>query len=166
VQQRLGLVIGKLSERSQKDSFLRTSIEELNRDLQRTLEPLERAALDCAPRNAARDSGSGQESAANRAIRPRTQGQRVSGDDSSEILRRTLQDFRTAFATFNPAEPSEALQCVLKGVMVHPGKLALEIFELEEFCPTSQSRKEWLPDMYGLRTLRFEFSIHSRKRRS
>jgi hypothetical protein len=68
-------------------------------------------------------------------------------DCSSEILRRTLQDFRTAFATFHPAEPSEALQCVLKRVMVHPGKLALEIFELEELCPSSQKRKDWLPGL-------------------
>ena len=52
-----------------------------------------------------------------------------------------------AFATLTPAEQSEALQCVLKGVTVHPGKLSLEIFELDEFCPSSQNRKEWLPGL-------------------
>jgi hypothetical protein len=63
---------------------------------------------------------------------------------SPEVLHRTLQDFRTAFATLTPAEQSEALQCVLKGVTVQPDKLSSEIFELEEFCPSSQKRKEWL----------------------
>jgi hypothetical protein len=68
-------------------------------------------------------------------------------DYSAEVLHRTLQDFRTAFATLTPTEQSEALQCVLKGVTVHPGKLSLEIFELDEFCPSSQKRKEWLPGL-------------------
>jgi hypothetical protein len=68
-------------------------------------------------------------------------------DYSAELLQRTLQDFRTVFTTLTPAEQSEALQCVLKGVTVHPGKLALEIFELEEFQASSQKRKEWLPGL-------------------
>jgi hypothetical protein len=33
---------------------------------------------------------------------------------------------------------------VLKTVTVHPTKLDLEIFELEEFRPGSQNREEWL----------------------
>jgi hypothetical protein len=65
-------------------------------------------------------------------------------DYGAELLHRTLQDFRTVFATLTPAEQSEALQCVLNGVTVHPGKLALEIFELGKFCPSSQKRQEWL----------------------
>jgi hypothetical protein len=66
---------------------------------------------------------------------------------NAELLQRTLQDFRTAFISLTPSEQSEALQCVLKGVTVHPQKLALEIFELEEFHPSSQNRKEWLPGL-------------------
>ena len=66
---------------------------------------------------------------------------------SAELLHRTLQDFRTASATMTPAKRSEALQGVLKGVTVHPGELSLEIFELDEFCPSSQKRKEWLPGL-------------------
>jgi SMC interacting uncharacterized protein involved in chromosome segregation len=57
---------------------------------------------------------------------------------NAELLQRTLQDFRTAFTSLTPPERSEALQCVLKGVTVHPKKLALEVFELEEFHPSSQ----------------------------
>jgi hypothetical protein len=39
-----GLVVGKLSELSQNDAYLRASVEELNRDLQRKLAPLEKEA--------------------------------------------------------------------------------------------------------------------------
>jgi site-specific DNA recombinase len=39
-----GLVIGKLSELSQNESYLKVSIEELNADLQKKVEPLEREA--------------------------------------------------------------------------------------------------------------------------
>jgi hypothetical protein len=59
-------------------------------------------------------------------------------------LQRTLRDFRSAFAALTVPEQSEALQCVLKSVTVHPQKLDLEIFELQKFLPGSQDRKEWL----------------------
>jgi len=39
-----GLVVARLSELSQNDAFLKTSVEELNRDLLRKIEPLEREA--------------------------------------------------------------------------------------------------------------------------
>ncbi len=35
-------------------------------------------------------------------------------------------------------------QCILKTVTVHPQKLDLEIFELQEFPTGSRNRKEWL----------------------
>jgi len=66
---------------------------------------------------------------------------------NADLLRRTLQDFRISFTTLTPTEQSEALQCVLKGVTVHPHKLALEVFELEEFHPGSLNRKAWLPGL-------------------
>jgi chromosome segregation ATPase len=69
----------------------------------------------------------------------------VVGDYNAEVLYRTLKDFRTAFTALNSQEKSEALQCVLKSVTVHPGKLELEVFALEEFCPGSQKRSGWLP---------------------
>ena len=51
-----------------------------------------------------------------------------------------LYDLRT----FNSAERNRCPQCVLKSVTVHPQKLGLEIFELEEFLPGSKNRKKWL----------------------
>lgn len=68
-------------------------------------------------------------------------------DYNAEILQRTLQDFRTSFTGLNPTEQFEALQLVLKNVVVHPQKLALEVFELEEFLPGLQNRKDWLPGL-------------------
>ena len=53
-------------------------------------------------------------------------------DYDVELLLRTLRDFRAAFTALTSPEQTEALQCVLEGVTVHPQKLALEIFELEE----------------------------------
>ena len=73
--------------------------------------------------------------------------ERAIRDYNAELLQRTLQNFRMAFTDLTPPEQSEALQCVLKGVTVHPQKLALEVFELEEFRPGSQNCKEWLPGL-------------------
>jgi hypothetical protein len=65
-------------------------------------------------------------------------------DYNAELLLRTLRDFRAAFTALTSLEQTEALQYVLKGMTVHPQKLALEIVELEEFRPSSQNLKEWL----------------------
>ena len=71
----------------------------------------------------------------------------ASRDFNAELLQRTLRDFQAAFTALAPREQSEALQCVLKGVIVHRSKLQMEIFELEEFQPSSQKRKDWLPGL-------------------
>ncbi len=57
----------------------------------------------------------------------------------------TLQEFQACFNALSPPEHAQGLQCVLRGVTAHPGKLTLEVFELGEFCPSSQNHKEWLP---------------------
>ena len=49
---------------------------------------------------------------------------------------------------------------------MHPQKVDLEIFELEELQPGSQKRKNWLPGPYDLRTFRFEFPVRFRKKKS
>jgi hypothetical protein len=71
----------------------------------------------------------------------------ASRDFNAELLQRTLRDFKAAFTALTPREQSEALQCVLKRVIVHPSKLQMEVFELEEFHPSSQKRKDWLPGL-------------------
>jgi septal ring factor EnvC (AmiA/AmiB activator) len=166
------MIIEKLSELSQDEAYLKMSVEELNRDLQRKTEPLQREAgqikkrLEEIEREIGRyvkALGQGKLSigrleaeisaleADKRALQQQYDDlqRRISEsairDYNAEILQRTLKDFRTAFAVLTPPEQSEALQCVLKGVTVHPRKLDLEVFELEEFRPGSQKRKDWLP---------------------
>ena len=166
--------MGKLSELSQNEVYLKMSVAELNGDLKRKLEPLEREAQQIRKRleeiereigRHVKALGQGKlsigrleaEIGALELVRESLQMQRDElerkinessiRDYNAELLQRTLRDFRTAFTALTPPEQSEALQCVLKGVTVHPEKLALEIFELEEFSPSSQNRKEWLPGL-------------------
>jgi site-specific DNA recombinase len=165
------LVIGKLSELSQNDAYLRASVEELNGDLQKKMEPLEKEARQIRKRlNEIEEEieryvqalGKGKLSierlesqiakleADKKTLQnelfecERLINESATRDFNAELLQRTLQDFRTVFTSLTPVEQSEALQCILKSVTIHPAKLALEIFELEEFKPGSQNRKEWL----------------------
>lgn len=188
-----GLVIGKLCELSQNEAYLKSSITELNSDLQRKVEPLEREArrlkkqvgeIEQEIGRYVKALGQGKLSIerleaqislleANKRIFQtelfeceRKINELATRDYNAELVQRTLHDFRTAFTTLTPTERYEALQCILKGVAVQPKKLSLEIFELEEFQLTSQNRKEWLPVLYELRTLNFDFSIQFRKIRT
>ena len=166
------MVVQKLSELSQNEAYLKMTVEELNGDLQRKTEPLERDAGQIKKRieeieqeigRYVKALGQGKLSierleaeicvleAHKKTLREQYEGLRrrinetAMRDYNAEVLQRTLQDFRTVFSALTPPEQSEALQCVLKGVTVYPQKLDLEIFELEEFRPSSQNRKEWLP---------------------
>jgi uncharacterized coiled-coil DUF342 family protein len=163
------LVIGRLAELSQK-----MSVAEMNGDLKRKVGPLRNEALQIRNRlkeieqeigRYVKALGKGSLSIARLEAEigaleldkeslqiqldeiERKINESAVRDYNAELLQRTLRDFRSAFAALTPAEKSEALQCVLKGVTVHPQKLALEIFELEEFHPSSQNRKEWLPGL-------------------
>lgn len=166
------IVVGKLSELSQNEDYLRTSVEELNRDLKRKAEPLEREARQVRKRlqeieqeitRYVKALGHGKLSIGrlekeigglegDRQVLQRRYDdlQReinasVVEEYNVEVLHRTLKDFRTAFTALNPEEKSEALQCVLKSVTVHPAKLDLEVFAHEDFCPSSQKHSGWLP---------------------
>lgn len=162
----------KLVDLSQNEAYLKMSVAELNGDLKRKVEPLEKEATQIKKRLEEIE----QES--KRYVRALGQGKLSIGrleaeisalegdrqaleqqygelqrrinesairDYNAELLQRTLRDFGTAFGAFTPQEQSEALQCVLKRVTVHPEKLDMEVFELEEFRPGSQNRSDWLP---------------------
>jgi hypothetical protein len=60
-------------------------------------------------------------------------------------VRQHLKDFRKSFDNLAPNEKTEALQCVLKDIIVHPEKIVLNIYEFPEFKRGSQNRTEWLP---------------------
>jgi chromosome segregation ATPase len=165
-------VAQKLSDLSQNEAFLQISVEELNGDLKRKTEPLEREVRQIEKRLEEIDGEIGRYVKAlgqgklsierleteiagletDKCALPqqlddleRKINESAARDFNAELLQRTLRDFRSAFAALTAPEQSEALQCVLKSVTVHPQKLDLEIFELQEFLPGSQNRKEWLP---------------------
>ena len=167
-------VVQKLSDLSDNEAFLKISVEELNQDLKQKTEPLEREAgqtkkqleeIDDEIGRYVRALGRGKlsierlegEIARLDTVKYSLQQQlddlqrRINEsamrDFNAELLQKTLRDFRSAFAALTAPEQSEALQCVLKGVTVYPQKLDLEIFELQEFLPGSQNRKEWLPGL-------------------
>ena len=167
-------VVQKLSDLSQNEAFLKISVEELNGDVKRKTEPLEREAGHIKKRLEEIDGEIGRyvkalgqgklsierletEIAGLEAGRYALQQQlvdlqrkineSVARDFNAELLQRTLRDFRTAFTTLTAPEQTEALQCVLKSVTVHPQKLDVEIFELQEFLPGSRNRKDWLPGL-------------------
>jgi chromosome segregation ATPase len=164
-------VVQKLSDLSQNEAFLQISVEELNGDLKRKTEPLAWEAGQIEKRLAEIDGeighyvkslGQGKLSIERleteiaglevdkSALRQqlddvqRKMNESAARDFNAELLQRTLRDFRNAFDARTAPEQSEALQCVLKNVTVHPQKLNLEIFELQEFLSGSQNRKEWL----------------------
>ena len=167
-------VIQKLSDLSHNEAFLKISVEELNQDLKQKTEPLEREAgqtkkqleeIDDEIGRYVRALGRGKLSI-ERLEREITRldtvkyvlqqqlddlqlkmNESAMRDFNAELLQKTLRDFRSAFAALTAPEQSEALQCVLKGVTVYPQKFDLEIFELQEFLPGSQNRKEWLPGL-------------------
>jgi site-specific DNA recombinase len=166
------LVVQKLSELSQNEAYLKMTVEELNGDLKRKVEPLEKEAGRINKRleeieqeigRYVKALGQGKISIGRleteisalevdkRALQrerddlERRINESASRDFNAELLQRTLRDFQATFTALTPREQSEALQCVLKEVIVHRSKLQMEVFELEEFHPSSQKRKDWLP---------------------
>ena len=164
-------IIQKLADLSQNEAYLKSSIEELNGDLQRKTEPLERESalvrkrLEEIEREISRyvkALGQGklsirrleEEISRMEADRCSLQGQleelqrkindSAIRDFNAELLQKTLGDFRSCFSALTPPEQSEGLQCLLKQVVVHPQKISLEIFELEGLAIGSQNRKKWL----------------------
>lgn len=146
-------VVQKLSDLSQNEAFLEISVEELNGDLRRKAEPLQRDAGQIEKRLAEIDGeigryvkalGQGKLSierleteitvlAADKSALQqqlddlqRKINESTARDFNAGLLQRTLRDFRSAFAALTAPEQSEALQCVLKSVTVHPQKLDLE----------------------------------------
>lgn len=166
------LVVGKLSELNQNEAYLKMSVAEMNNDLERKTGPLREEAQRIRRRlkeieqelgRYVKALGQGKLSIGRleaevgsleldrHSLQIQLDGieRRINEsairDYNAELLQQTLRSFKTAFTALTPSEQSEALQCVLKGITVHPNKLALEIFELEKFHPGSQNRKDWLP---------------------
>ena len=166
------VVVEKLAELSQNEAYLRMSVEELNGNLKRKTEPLEREAkqirkrleeIEQEIRRYVKALGQGKLSIerleteigsleTDKQILQQQYddlqhkiNESAARDYNAEMLQRTLRDFTGVFRALTPPEQAEALQCILKSVTVHPQKLDLEVFELEEFHPGSRNRMGWLP---------------------
>ena len=68
-------------------------------------------------------------------------------DYDAELMRKHLRDFRAIFGSLTPDERAEALQCILKEIVLYPDRLVLNIYELPELKPGSQNRTVWLPGL-------------------
>ncbi|MBI3333408.1 MAG: hypothetical protein HYZ93_04880, partial [Candidatus Omnitrophica bacterium] len=165
-------IIQDLHELSQNEKYLNMSVEEINHDLKRKTEPLQKEAnqikkrmddLEAEIARYVKALGQGKLSInrLEKAVKEREderkalevrldelQRQINEGairDYNAELVKRTLQDFRKSFSGLIPKEQAEALQCVLKQITAYPDKFALDIYELAEFTPGSQNNPRWLP---------------------
>lgn len=64
---------------------------------------------------------------------------------NADLVRNTLSDFKATFDNLGLNEKAQALQYVLKDVIIYPDKIVLDIFELPEFCIGSKNRIKKLP---------------------
>ena len=165
-------VIEYLAGLSQRAEWVKTTIEDLNRDQKQRVRPLEqegirlRAALDKLEREIdrlVRGVGQGTVSvqrleqemfrqqkeqqgleAQYQAVQRQIQEQATREYDA-EIVLRNLQDFQKVFAALLPQEQCEVLRCLVRDIVVYPDKLVFNIFELAEVGTSSQQRTGWLP---------------------
>jgi site-specific DNA recombinase len=169
-------VVRELGMLSRNDAYVRMTVEAVNGERDRKVEPLEKEEARVVKRQAEIEAeiqrfvtaiGQGrlsvgrlekeiQDREENRraleaeldAVRRRLAEETATGLNA-ELLLRGLRDFEATFSSLDPQEQAEALQCVLKGVTVTPDKLLVEVFELAEFAPAggSQDRTRWLPGL-------------------
>ncbi len=62
----------------------------------------------------------------------------------ANLARQHLQNFQRTFHALEPQEKAEALQFILKEVVVYPDRMALEIYDLPELGEGSTNRTTWL----------------------
>ncbi len=166
------LVIQFLADMSQREEWVKATVDDLNRDQKEKVRPLEqeairlRAKLDQLERQIDRlvrgvslgtvsverleNEMRGQEK---EKVALETQYEAVqreikdqlARDYDAEIILRNLKDFRKVFDALAPQEQAEVLRCLIRDIEAYPDKLTLNIFELAELAPSSQKRTVWLP---------------------
>jgi hypothetical protein len=167
-------VIENLYRLSQNEAAVSATIQELNRDLQGKVEPLEKEAAQVKHRLAELEAeidrfvqalGRGkisverlekemaQREADKKVLQTRYDAlqqkinEEAAYDYNANAVQHTLREFRGAFGALTPEEKTEAMQCMLKQISVLPEKLVLEVYELADFAKGSQRRSDWLSDM-------------------
>jgi site-specific DNA recombinase len=174
-------IVRELNELSKNEVYVRKTVAELNRDRGLRIKPLREVAarvrkqlleIEAEIDRYVKAVGKGTLSIGRleKEIQTRQKDQEILQEEhedlkrrineesaasvDSELVLRRLQDFRSSFGAMAPPEQAEALQCLLREVVVYPEKLVLEVFELPEFAPSgSQKREVWLPGCASLRTL-------------
>jgi site-specific DNA recombinase len=156
----------------QDSSFVDLTIQELNRDQEEKLKPLQqeeirlRARLDEVEREVerfVRALGQGtilvkrlereilQREKDKEAIQVQYDSvqqklrEHAARDYDSEIVLKSLQDFGKVFDALARQEQAEVLRCLIRDIVAYPDKLLMNIFELAQLTPGSQKRKDWLP---------------------
>ena len=161
------LIADDLTELCQNERLLTKSIADLNSELQRRVEPMEKEAAEVRRsiaeieeelQNYVKGLGKGV-IAINRleqelkigesekrmhqsrldALVRQINDQAVS-TFNIELVRQNLSSFQACFSALDSTERAEALQCILKEVLVERDQITLEIFELPEFAAGSQNR--------------------------
>ena len=165
-------VIQYLADLSQHADWVKGSVEDLNRNQKEKVRPLEQesirltAKLDQLEREIDRFvHGVGQGTVSvkrlEQEMRQREDGQHAlkaqyeavqrqitehtARDYDAEVVLRNLQNFRKVFDALTPQERADVFRCLIKDIIVYPDKLVLNVFELAELTPGSQTRKVWLP---------------------
>ncbi len=166
------IVINDLYDLSQNETYLNKSIEKLNGDLKNQIGPLEDEAKKIKLRISELEAqidkyvqaiGVGKISIdrLEKEIEFREKNLKILNFELEEItrkineqafeeydadlVRKSLQDFSIAFEALGPKDQAEAIQCILKDVIIYQDKIILDIFELPEFSGSSQNRITKLP---------------------
>jgi site-specific DNA recombinase len=164
-------VIENLYDLTQNEATLDASIQELNRDLQGKIAPLQKEASEVKARLAELETeidrfmqalGKGtisverlekeleQRETSRKTLQIRYDDlqQKINEDAAydynAELVKHNLRDFRKVFHALKPPEQTEALQCMLKQITVFPEKLVLDVYEMADFSRGSKDREKWL----------------------
>ena len=173
------LVIDELYTLSQNKVYLDRSVEELNKGVARTVEPLQYEARNLEKRIneiekeieryvIALGQGTISLPRLEQVMHERESDKNLlqsrldeiqskinrefTTEFDSDLIRRNLQNLKSAFENLAPKDKAEALQCILKEITMHPDKIVLEIFDLPEFNPGSKNRTTMLPLLDYYRT--------------
>ncbi len=137
----------KFKPLQQEEIRLRARLDEVDREIDRYIRALgqgtvllKRVEREIIQREKDREALQVQYDSVQRQLR-----EQASRDYDSEIVLRTLQDFRKVFDALANQEQAEVLRCLVRDIIVYPDKLLLNIYELAELTPGSQQRLNWLP---------------------
>ncbi len=163
-------ILDNIFKLASNDTILDTVLTDLNRDLDKSLEPLKKEERKLKKRIGEIESeitrfmnalGSGNlpVSRVETAIAEREKQMEViqekveaiqeemkgtnTAEYNADYLKASLKNFKTIFNNLTEKEKSEALQCMIQSIEVHPDKFVLNLYELQNVSVGSQKRSFW-----------------------